>query len=1195
MKTLFQTQIILALRKLACVGLAAVLAMISLTASADYASTLSGLGPLGYWRLNEPTQPIVPTYPLTNTSPAGATLNGLYYGVPTLQAPGAVAGDAAASFNGNLQYAESPYAAALNPSGPFTVEFWANITNDTAGAKSGVVSRYITVPGGPTAQRGYLFFANNGNTTWQFRVYNGTAATTITDANTVDIAANTWYHVVGVYDGANIHIYVNGVPTSTTSGIVVYAPNTNSPTRIGAGTTEVAPSLFFPGALDNVAIYNSVLTASQIAAHYDAATTNAAGYNAQILADSPAAYYPMNEPATPPYVPYAATNNGSLGSAQDGVYSLAGSTSGVAGPLRGQFAGFEADNKAVALNGTSGLISIPGFATSTDTVTITGWIKRNGSQVNASPILLQRAAGSPATGLVVDFNNRLGYVWNDAAATYNFNPGADFFIPDGVWTFAALSVSPTETTIYIGSTNGLKSVTHTNAISPHDFSGGPLQIGRDGTSGTRLIKGNLDEVALFGTALDAASISNLFYSAAPSIPLVTRTPANPIYEGVNVTFTASAVSSAPVNYQWRRNGGNIGANSPTLTLNNVTPGGHDGNYDVVVTAGSQSVTSVVDIITVVSGPPVILTQPVPATRFVGGSVTFSVVAGGTSPFSYQWYKGTTQITDATNASYGIAPIASGDAGNYWVRVTNPNGNLASSTNALTVLTLPSSYGGVVMQGNPNAYWNLNETSGNTAFDYAGGLHGTFPNTPTVVPGVIGPRTPAYAGFDAGNTAYQLDGTAGWVTCPALNWNTNTVTFTAWVNLTGYDDNLSGVVFARGASASGIHIGNTGELGYHWDDGGWDFGSGLTVPLNEWTFLALVVEPNQATLYMGNSNGLFSAINSSTHNPAALADPLYLGRDRTDRPLVGVIDEVTVSKRSLTLSEINTLFAVGSGVPLQLQVVPGGIIEDSKPVGTLRHGVNKATTWVATSTDSAGIPVTRTGVEQFATANSSQITITANPDFDSATGTFAFWMRANAPVPGPGDEAAILMDRRTTNGTVIALDDAGAIFVQCAGGANSLATGYLPDNNWHHVAVTYDQSLTGVIEIYVDGALALSQVNTTNWSWPTTQQIELGRSHDGYWKRYDGQMDDFRIYNRVLTAGEVASIHASDALVDTTALKLRYNFGTAGIGNSIIWPYGTLLSSPVVGPGAVWTPVSGATAPSYPFLPTDPALFFRATP
>ena len=168
------------------------------------------------------------------------------------------------------------------------------------------------------------------------------------------------------------------------------------------------------------------------------------------------------------------------------------------------------------------------------------------------------------------------------------------------------------------------------------------------------------------------------------------------------------------------------------------------------------------------------------------------------------------------------------------------------------------------------------------------------------------------------------------------------------------------------------------------------------------------------------------------------------------------------------------------------------------------------------------------------------------------------------------------------------------FQTVPGAANSFTNGYVTDGNWHHVAITYDQSVSGSVSLYIDGVLSMSNPNTTNWSWGASQEIELGRSHDPYWFVYDGQMDDVRIYNRILTAGEVSTIGTfatSDTLIDTTALKLRYNFDNIGIGKTLTWPLGTLLSSPTLGPSAVWTPVSGAVSP-YPFLPTAPSLFYR---
>lgn len=923
MKTLLRTQIFPA-RKLACVGLAAVFAVGALTARADYAATLSGLGPIGHWRLNEPTQPVVPTYPLTNTTPAGATLNGLYYGVPTLQAPGAVAGDAAASFSGNLQYAETPYNAALNPGGPFTVEFWANLTNISAGAKSGVVSRYITVPGGPTGQFGYLFFANNGNSTWQFRVYNGTGATTVTDTSIGAIAANTWYHVVGVYDGANITIYVNGLPTSTTSGTVVYAPNTNTPTRLGAGTTEAAPTLFLPGALDNVAIYHSVLTASKVAAHYEAATTNAAGYNAQILADNPAVYYPLNEPVLAPYVPYAATNSGSLGSALDGVYSLPGSTSGVAGPLRGQFAGFETDNKAVALNGSSGLVSIPGFATSTDTATFVGWIKRNGNQVNASPILSQRASGSPNSGLVVDFNNRLGYVWNDVATTYNFNPGADFFVPDGVWTFAALSVTPTNATIYIGSTNGLKSVTHANANAPHDFNGGPLQIGRDGTSTTRYIKGSVDEVALFDQALDSATISNLFYSATPAIPMVAVTPTAPYYEGMAITFTAYGLGSGPVTYQWRKGGANLsGKTASTLVLGNALVG-DSGSYDVVVTAASLSVTSAVSSISVVAGPPIIVQQPAAATRYEGAAVTFAVAVQGSVPWSYVWKKGVTTISGATNSTYTIPVITAADAGSYSVTISNPLGSTNSTAAILTVLP-PTNYTAQVAYNNAGAYWQMNETAGTTAFDYIGGLNGNIVGN--VTNNVVSVRPPTYAGFSATNTGFAFAGNSvDYVTTATpLNFTNTSITMAAWVMPYNGQLAVASDVNFVGSVGPDFGLNSAGTDAKVRAHPLWGNDTGLFFSFDMWNYVVVVWTPSGITYYVdnGDGNGLRTSSVSGTVNPSIWkGGPFFIGRQasRTDRGWPGQIDELALYDRALTSAEVTNLYLTAISGPTAPNVI-----------------------------------------------------------------------------------------------------------------------------------------------------------------------------------------------------------------------------------------------------------------------------------
>jgi len=97
--------------------------------------------------------------------------------------------------------------------------------------------------------------------------------------------------------------------------------------------------------------------------------------------------------------------------------------------------------------------------------------------------------------------------------------------------------------------------------------------------------------------------------------------------------------------------------------------------------------------------PSITTQPASATVNSGSSVSFSVVATGTEPLSYQWQLGGVAISAATSATYNIASVSTSQAGTYTVVVSNAAGSVTSNSATLTVNTPapppppPSSGGG----------------------------------------------------------------------------------------------------------------------------------------------------------------------------------------------------------------------------------------------------------------------------------------------------------------------------------------------------------------------------------------------------------------------------------------------------------------------------------------------------------------------
>lgn len=83
--------------------------------------------------------------------------------------------------------------------------------------------------------------------------------------------------------------------------------------------------------------------------------------------------------------------------------------------------------------------------------------------------------------------------------------------------------------------------------------------------------------------------------------------------------------------------------------------------------------------------PVILTQPANQSVMAGQTATFSVVAGGTSPLSYQWYRNGNAISGATSASYTTPRTKIADNGDiFTVTISNAEGTLNSQEAILTV-------------------------------------------------------------------------------------------------------------------------------------------------------------------------------------------------------------------------------------------------------------------------------------------------------------------------------------------------------------------------------------------------------------------------------------------------------------------------------------------------------------------------------
>ena len=129
-------------------------------------------------------------------------------------------------------------------------------------------------------------------------------------------------------------------------------------------------------------------------------------------------------------------------------------------------------------------------------------------------------------------------------------------------------------------------------------------------------------------------------------------------------------------------------NATTGALTGTPPNVTGAPFAFTLTAGNgiaPAATQAFTLTVVLGVPPIITTQPVSRTVAVGTAVSFTVVAGGTSPLVYEWRKAGVPINGATHATFAIASAQTTDTGAYSVAIANGIGTAVSDVATLGVI------------------------------------------------------------------------------------------------------------------------------------------------------------------------------------------------------------------------------------------------------------------------------------------------------------------------------------------------------------------------------------------------------------------------------------------------------------------------------------------------------------------------------
>ena len=161
-----------------------------------------------------------------------------------------------------------------------------------------------------------------------------------------------------------------------------------------------------------------------------------------------------------------------------------------------------ADGGSIVFDGSNDFVQCTGSLTVTAATFVT-WIRRNGNQGQYDGILFSR--GTNTTGMNFQASNQLGYHWNDAGNTYNWQSGLT--IPDATWCMIAVSVTNTAATAYLCQASGI--TTATNTVGHASSVLNDIKLAVDDAA-ARYFAGNIAIAQLYNIALSAGEISQNF-------------------------------------------------------------------------------------------------------------------------------------------------------------------------------------------------------------------------------------------------------------------------------------------------------------------------------------------------------------------------------------------------------------------------------------------------------------------------------------------------------------------------------------------------------------------------------------------------------------------------------------------------------------------------------------------------------------
>ena len=361
-------------------------------------------------------------------------------------------------------------------------------------------------------------------------------------------------------------------------------------------------------------------------------------------------------------------------------------------------------------------------------------------------------------------------------------------------------------------------------------------------------------------------------------------------------------------------------------------------------------------------------------------------------------------------------------------------------------------------------------------------------------------------------------------------------------------------------------------------------SGLTLNNDAWHHFVVTWNlPNSTNNVKVYINGSLSSTGSQTTgtwtgNSSRTFQLGHYTNTNTNNGFAGMIDQVRVFEKELSSSEVSTLYAETASTVESLDPLSEDttntlqVLGDTSCIATYRFENDEVDLSGNYNGTGTAIQYAAGRYGQSASFNGSSSFINPNGDWGvngDSSHSVSFWVNFNSTADqhfyGIGDTVTAY-----THTSLIIDSSLGRVYHDNNGNADILATSLgLSTGQWYHFVLTYNSSDDG-LELYIDNVSKGTATRTLN----VVGDAVIGR-RPYYASNYlNADLDQFRVFNKELSASEVTTLYQENSLVASYRLDGNSNDDMRtynGTDNDITYEFGLNFT-----PDFVWIKKRDAT-------------------